>query len=433
MNALSFIIISKLIFTRKPIAFKKLRKFTKHISLVLFNLQLRYLFGKKLVKTVPSIKNYFLFRINTRQNMIKNFYRVRIIFPEARVNFFRFLPYNGKDVEIRNSVFEFYRSINLLLPQKKKKAVQDFPSLQKIVILKNLLTINHFNTNKSVIQYFSYPTFCFEKDVFVTSVFLKFFKKIPQFYFLKVSNSKKGFYRIFNCLNYYSPDFIDLKFQTKYENILSFRTHFENFNLKLAHCLYYYSNNFNLIFLCELCSVFSPRTSDKIFFDPFRFYIIGKNRIHRKKGLSKKLIETKKNSFKIIIESNFRIYAYRKKNEEIGILQQFSEKLYQLPNLFVGELTIKSMNKAFKHGISSENILMFFQNNLHWICKKIPPNVIEQIKIWEIEKNNNFIHEIIIASSVNSLPIRSFNCYPRQIIVLKKRRSKKLMILRNQV
>ena len=66
---------------------------------------------------------------------------------------------------------------------------------------------------------------------------------------------------------------------------------------------------------------------------------------------------------------------------KIDILQQFSETLYQLPNLFVADLTVKSINKALKNGISGDNILSFVQNNLHYVCKEVPSNVIEQIKI----------------------------------------------------
>ena len=160
------------------------------------------------------------------------------------------------------------------------------------------------------------------------------------------------------------------------------------------------------------------------------FISIRKKKIKWKNQLPQKLFSTAEKSFKIIIESNFRIYAYKKKDTDHYILQQFSEMLYRLPNLYVGDLTTKSINKALKNGISAENIISFIKNNLHGVCPNVPLNVIEQIKIWELEKMNNFITEIIFASTSNKILIKDFKNYCEQTIVLKKKGKHLTIILK---
>lgn len=121
----------------------------------------------------------------------------------------------------------------------------------------------------------------------------------------------------------------------------------------------------------------------------------------------------------------------KKKKTKIDILQQFSETLYQLPNLFVADLTVKSINKALKNGISGDNILSFVQNNLHHVCKEVPSNVIEQIKIWEFDKKNNFICRVVFASNLNNLWTKSSIYNLNQTIIIKRRKISKLIIFKN--
>jgi len=145
------------------------------------------------------------------------------------------------------------------------------------------------------------------------------------------------------------------------------------------------------------------------------------------------IFSTEIKCFKVIIESNFRLYAYKKKKIHIDIIQQFSETLYHLPNLFVGDLTVKSINKAFKNGISGNNILSFIRNNLHNVCKIIPSNVIEQIKIWELDKRNNFISKVIFASNLNKFWSSNLNYNLNQIIVSRTIRINKIIIFKNLI
>ena len=115
----------------------------------------------------------------------------------------------------------------------------------------------------------------------------------------------------------------------------------------------------------------------------------------------------------------------KKKKTEIDIFQQFSEIFYQLPNLVVGDLTVRSINRALKNGISGENILSFLRVNLHEVCEKIPSNVVEQIRIWDFEKKNKFISTIVLASNHKKLCPKKFkNEWNEKIIAYEKGNSK---------
>jgi hypothetical protein len=181
----------------------------------------------------------------------------------------------------------------------------------------------------------------------------------------------------------------------------------------------------------ELCNIFTPRISDKIFFRPSRLYFIGRERKIKKGSLSKKLAFQQNNSLKIVVESNFRIYVYKKRETLDDVLQQFSDMLYKLPNLYVGDITVRSINKAFKNRISGNNILTFIQRNLHFMCKKIPYNVIEQIKIWEFEKKNNIICKIVFASNFPKIWHINFRQHFENSILKKQKGDKKILAFKN--
>jgi len=431
-NSLNFLLVFKVFFIRKPIKIQYLKLFTKPINLIIFKLQLRDLFKKKFFKNF--VKNKFFFtKINIRQDLLKNFYHERKFFPEARFNFFKLFPYNRKNFLVKKSGLQFCKKEDSIPLRKDKNLWEASPSLQKLILLKKLKTINHFNSNTVIIQYNSFPKFCFTRLVGKISIFLNLLKKENSLFFFKFNNSSTGYYQLININDYKSYQLSDLLFQFKYDYSVSLSQDFDDFNLKLIHCLEIYKNKLNLFLFCEFSSLFSPRISDKIFFRLPRFYFIRKNSLYRKKYTMGEIFSTEIKCFKVIIESNFRLYAYKKKKIHIDIIQQFSETLYHLPNLFVGDLTVKSINKAFKNGISGDNILSFIRNNLHNVCKIIPSNVIEQIKIWELDKRNNFISKVIFASNLNKVWSSSLNYNLNQTIVSRTIRINKIIIFKNLI
>lgn len=93
----------------------------------------------------------------------------------------------------------------------------------------------------------------------------------------------------------------------------------------------------------------------------------------------------------VVVETNFRMYAYSSSKLHCEILRLFSRVEYQLPNLIVGSITKESLYNAFENGITGEQIISFLQQNAHpRVAEKmpsVPENVTDQIRLWETDRN----------------------------------------------
>jgi transcription initiation factor TFIIH subunit 4 len=65
--------------------------------------------------------------------------------------------------------------------------------------------------------------------------------------------------------------------------------------------------------------------------------------------------ETGNNGF-IIIETNYRLYAYTSSSLQISLLSLFVKILYQMPNLVMGVLTRESVRAALLNGITANQV-----------------------------------------------------------------------------
>uniref|UniRef100_A0A453DGS3 RNA polymerase II transcription factor B subunit 2 n=1 Tax=Aegilops tauschii subsp. strangulata TaxID=200361 RepID=A0A453DGS3_AEGTS len=61
----------------------------------------------------------------------------------------------------------------------------------------------------------------------------------------------------------------------------------------------------------------------------------------------------------VVVETNFRLYAYSASKLHCEILRLFSRVEYQLPNLIVGAITKESLYGAFDNGITAEQIRLW--------------------------------------------------------------------------
>lgn len=93
----------------------------------------------------------------------------------------------------------------------------------------------------------------------------------------------------------------------------------------------------------------------------------------------------------VVLETNFRMYAYSTSKLHCEILRLFSRIEYQLPNLIVAAITKESLYSAFENGITAEQIISFLQQNAHpRVAERIPAvpeNVTDQIRLWEADLN----------------------------------------------
>ncbi|GAV77919.1 Tfb2 domain-containing protein, partial [Cephalotus follicularis] len=109
----------------------------------------------------------------------------------------------------------------------------------------------------------------------------------------------------------------------------------------------------------------------------------------------------------VVVETNFRLYAYSTSKLHVEILRLFARIEYQLPNLIVGAITKESLYNAFENGISGEQIITFLQQNSHpRVADRIPSvpeNVTDQIRLWESDLNRI---EMALAHFYDEFPSR---------------------------
>ncbi|EGG12949.1 uncharacterized protein MELLADRAFT_46475 [Melampsora larici-populina 98AG31] len=93
----------------------------------------------------------------------------------------------------------------------------------------------------------------------------------------------------------------------------------------------------------------------------------------------------------LILETNYRIYAYTSNPLQIAILNLFISFKSRFPNLVIGSITRESIKMAFKNGIRADQIISYLEFHSHSqmkLLKPILPNtVVDQIRLWELEKN----------------------------------------------
>lgn len=91
----------------------------------------------------------------------------------------------------------------------------------------------------------------------------------------------------------------------------------------------------------------------------------------------------------IVVETNFRLYAYTTSAFQMNLLGLFTHLRYQLPNLVVGHITREKAREALMNGIRASQIIDFLNSHAHPRMKNgvIPSNVRDEIMLWEAEQN----------------------------------------------
>lgn len=104
----------------------------------------------------------------------------------------------------------------------------------------------------------------------------------------------------------------------------------------------------------------------------------------------------------IVIETNYRIYAYTNSPLQISILNLFTKLSTRYPNMVSGRLTKESIQRAVQRGITSQQIISYLTTHAHPVMgtrstnpvaaaasqngvPSLPPTVVDQIRLWQIE------------------------------------------------
>uniref|UniRef100_A0A8C9YH07 General transcription factor IIH subunit 4 n=1 Tax=Sander lucioperca TaxID=283035 RepID=A0A8C9YH07_SANLU len=93
----------------------------------------------------------------------------------------------------------------------------------------------------------------------------------------------------------------------------------------------------------------------------------------------------------IVVETNYRIYAYTDSELQIALVALFSEMLYRFPNVVVAQVTRESVQQAIANGITAQQIIHFLRTRAHPVMLKqtpvLPPTITDQIRLWELERD----------------------------------------------
>jgi transcription initiation factor TFIIH subunit 4 len=106
----------------------------------------------------------------------------------------------------------------------------------------------------------------------------------------------------------------------------------------------------------------------------------------------------------IIIETNYRLYAYTSSPLQISLIALFTTLKYRFPNLVTGKLTRQSIRRAVEMGITADQIISYLSTHAHPQMRKhnaakstsnasglpasvLPPTVVDQIRLWQLERD----------------------------------------------
>jgi len=105
--------------------------------------------------------------------------------------------------------------------------------------------------------------------------------------------------------------------------------------------------------------------------------------------------DTQRQGGYVLTEKSFKIYAYTTSAFQRALLGLFCALHFLLPNMVVGIITRESVNRAFRIGISSKEIVNYLEQSAHPAMREeakknnslnsVPENVSHQIELWEGE------------------------------------------------
>lgn len=91
----------------------------------------------------------------------------------------------------------------------------------------------------------------------------------------------------------------------------------------------------------------------------------------------------------------------------MAIIAIFCQLQYKFPNMVMGVITRDSIHEALKSGITAEQILTFLRTHAHpqMLAKLpiIPSTVVDQIKLWEMERDRLQFTDGVLYSQFMSL------------------------------
>ncbi|KAH8378824.1 hypothetical protein KR009_001670 [Drosophila setifemur] len=146
----------------------------------------------------------------------------------------------------------------------------------------------------------------------------------------------------------------------------------------------------------------------------------------------------------IVVETNYRVYAYTDSPLQVAVLGLFTELLYRFPNLVVGVLTRDSVRQALRGGITAEQIVSYLEQYAHPNMRLVesaihsksclPPTVVDQIKLWELERNRfTYTEGVVYNQFLSQTDFVTLRDYAQSINVLvwQNERTRTMVVQKN--
>lgn len=96
----------------------------------------------------------------------------------------------------------------------------------------------------------------------------------------------------------------------------------------------------------------------------------------------------------VIVETNYRVYAYTQSTLQIAVLALFCKLNMRFPDMVAGRVTRTSIRQAINFGITADQIISYMAAHAHEQMYRtatmtnkpvLPPTVVDQIRLWQLE------------------------------------------------
>ncbi|KAK9330168.1 transcription factor Tfb2-domain-containing protein [Lipomyces starkeyi] len=108
----------------------------------------------------------------------------------------------------------------------------------------------------------------------------------------------------------------------------------------------------------------------------------------------------------VILETNFKVYAYTDSPLQIAVLNLFVHLKSRFVNMVAGQISRESVRKALSNGITADQIITYLTVHAHPQMRKsiplLPPTVVDQIRLWQLEMERMKIVEGYLYSDFSS-------------------------------
>lgn len=96
----------------------------------------------------------------------------------------------------------------------------------------------------------------------------------------------------------------------------------------------------------------------------------------------------------VVVETNYRLYAYTQSTLQIAVLALFAKLNMRFPDMVAGRLSRTSIHQAINFGITADQIISYLAAHAHEQMHRtaaltgkpvLPPTVVDQIRLWQLE------------------------------------------------